>query len=112
MNKQFQLSDIYSVEKRNRILEEKGLQGVRTYLEHIVDDLIALVEDAPSEEERANAWDDVFGTIFSAALDHEVLATYFIESHNSDINEGGLSDNVIRLLKELEMRRTSTPFSG
>ena len=112
MNKQFKLSDFYSVEKRNRILEEKGLQGVRTYLEHIVDDLISLVEDAPSEEERANAWDDVFGTIFSAALDHEVLATYVIENNNSDIHEGGLSDNVIRLLKELDVKRKNTPFSG
>jgi len=105
---QFKISDFYDVEKRNAILANGGMPAVRAYLESV----LAQIEDAPTQEERVERFDKVFGHLFSATLDHEVLAAYVLQNNPGDIHEGGLSTNVIRLLKELDVRRKNVPFAG
>lgn len=110
MEKEFKVSDFYDVEKKNHILQELGQGAVRLYLEKTVSVLQELANDAPNDIKKSQRWDEIFGTILSATLDHEKLYDYFVNNYNGDIHDGGLADNVITLLEELKKRRDV--FSG
>jgi hypothetical protein len=106
---EFRISEFYKTTQRNWLLQQpNGRVKAADYIRNVLATLVSRVQPMEGDfsvDPDKNV-DTIFGSIFSAALDHECLADYFISHHEKDIQDGGLADNVIRLLQELTQYRT------